>query len=482
MDPLAIEAFVTRVLGVSPELWARAAARTPSGDPTAVLLRLTQTPAEWAPAYEPTMAVTRFQYKQIVAHSGPAAALERKLRWNGYLVLEALGKGGMGTVYKGWDLGHPKYVALKRPLSPDPDTVRRLAREARLFARVDHPHVARFFTREDLGGLPLLVLEYVPGTDLRRLVVQRARENNPIPWPTAAAWGVQLLAALAAVHAVGVLHRDVKPANVMLRERGRGLEAVLLDMGLGRSLDDGEGGESAGPRMTVAGSPMGTLEYLPPEQWSGGAAATYASDVYGLGVTLYEVLAGHPPFSGNMAQLCYKHLKEPPPPLPELRPDVPPGFTALVHRMLEKDPRARGTADGLATELQAVIDWPDRLPPPPPPPDPERRPPPTRVKKTATTTAVVRPQSRTPGLFTVLGTGLRLWAARWRLWTGPRSGDVSAARFKEETRVEVRRLRREFWGGVWARLKVLVFPHRAPLEWAGFALVAIVLWWLARSP
>ena len=327
-----VEEFVTRRLLVSPDLW-RAAARYARGRGTlGVLAALAKSPAGWAPPGDHALALTAHQYA-LIARAKSRAALEARLCWNGYVILSPIGKGGMGEVHKAWDVANARYVALKRPLDAGTELVERLKREAHILGRVKHPNLAELYAHEEFGGVPLLVLEYVTGTNLRQLIDEK---KNTIPWQRVAEWAVQLLSGLAALHAAGAIHRDVKPENVMLRERGRSLVAVLLDMGLGKSLWDAAGGEG-GALLTVRGVPLGTFTYLPPEQWSGDAVP--ASDLYALGGTLFEALAGEPPFPHReMGPLCHRHTTVEPRRVRGLRPDVPPELDAVIHRLLGKDP------------------------------------------------------------------------------------------------------------------------------------------------
>ena len=304
------------------------------------------------------------------------------------------------------------------------------------------------------------------------------RDGTPIPWPEAARWGAELLSALAAIHAAGVVHRDVKPGNVMLREQGKSTAAVLLDMGLGKSLNEvaGADGASVGGDLTRHAMPIGTFFYMSPEQWNSGADVTGSSDVYSLGVTLYEVLAGRPPFVGTMLQLCRLHDKETPPPIRAARPDVPIAFDTLIRKMLEKVPAHRGSAAHLAGELRKLAAaTPAAQPPPRPVPS---RAPATAVEWTPDSRPVARPArpdeavvARTPadrpapmGPVGVAATGWRLVRARLRLWAGPPSPQVSEAAHERTTRREIRQLSHRFRSGLRDRGKMLVYPHRSPLE------------------
>lgn len=484
-----IASLVTGVLRVPKPLWARAEAKG-GGQPLRALELLTKTRAVWSPDDEPAMAVSEYQFRQIVSHTGPMATLADRLVWNEYLILGELGRGGMGTVFKGWDRrGTGRYVALKRPIDAGTETVRRLKREAKLFERVTHENVARLYALEELDGMPLVVLQYIPGVDLRKLIDTRNAERAELPWPDVAKWGRELLSALAAIHGAGVVHRDVKPGNIMLRENGRTLSAMILDMGLGKSLNEvaGVDGASVGGDLTQHAVPIGTFAYMSPEQWASGADVKEASDVYSLGVTLYEALAGRPPFNGtNMATLCKQACHDEPPPLRGHRPDAPPALAFLVHRMMEKDPSRRGSAKQLATDFLRLTDPTAVSPSPPAAPKPRPQPLPlprptqaiTRVEDAPVPLIQAEP-GRPSGPLAVLASGGRYIRARIRLSTGPADGE-SVGAFERRTRLEVDRLGREFRAGLRGRVKMLAYPHRAPLEWLLIAAVVFVLWRLFR--
>lgn len=485
-----IAALVTATLRVPEKLWSRALAKS-GGLPLPALSLLTKTRAEWSPNDEPAMAVSEYQFQKIVSHSGPFSTLAERLVWNDYLILNELGKGGMGTVFKGWDWKEGgRYVALKRPLDANAETVRRLKREAKLLERIDHDHVARLYALEDHGGVPLVVLQYISGVDLRKTIDNRNANRIELPWPTVAKWGRELLAALGAIHAAGVVHRDVKPANIMLREEGRTLSATILDMGLGKSLSDASGmdGASVGGDLTQHAMPIGTFAYMSPEQWASGADVREGSDVYSLGVTLYEALAGRPPFTGtNMATLCKQACQDEPPPLRARRPDIPEGFAKIVHRMMEKDPAARGSARQLAEKFQRALDpgAPVAAVPSAPLPTPIARSPTPRVSPTRPLpeeppVPLVVTREGPSGSFAVVALCVQYLRLRHRLLAGPPDREPVAL-FERRTRMDLVRTGRDLRAGLQDRAKMLVHPHRAPLEWLGILAIIALFWWLFRS-
>lgn len=247
-----------------------------------------------------------------------------------------LGEGGIGRVFRAWDLRSSTAVALKvlRPeLAREARVRRRFRREARAVGRLVHPHIVRLLAYgEDAGGTPYLVMELIEGRSLADL------RDDGLPLDGLLTVIDQILGALAFAHARGVVHRDVKPENIIVHLDGTAPRAKLLDFGFARVEDDQD------PRLTQAhGDAFGTPMYMAPEQASGRSSVGPPTDLYGVGVILYEFLAGRPPFTGahGMA-VALKHLMEDVPPLvPRPGWQVPAGLERVVRRALEKDPRDR---------------------------------------------------------------------------------------------------------------------------------------------
>jgi serine/threonine-protein kinase len=258
-----------------------------------------------------------------------------------YAIERELGRGGMATVYLARDLRHDRQVAVK-VLEPQVATfgADRFLREIRIAARLTHPHVLGLHdsgeASDGAGGRRLFyVMPHVEGETLR----SRLTREQALPVADAVRLLRELADALAYAHAQGVVHRDLKPDNVLLS----GGHAVVADFGIAKALAAAtEDGASPDARLTGTGVAIGTPAYMAPEQALGDPAMDHRADLYALGVIAYEMLAGRHPFAGRTAQaLAAAHLTETPTELAERRPDAPPGLAALVMRLLAKDPAAR---------------------------------------------------------------------------------------------------------------------------------------------
>lgn len=252
-----------------------------------------------------------------------------------YALDSVLGEGAMGVVYRAVRDGDGAVVALKlmrAELAADAVYRQRFLREARVAAEVEHPHLVSIIEAGEDDGRPYLAAMYVAG----RSLAERIAGSGPLPVEETLAVVAQVGAGLDALHAAGLVHRDVKPANVMLDENGA---ALLCDYGLAKG--------RAFTVLTRPGRVMGTLDYLAPELIRTGHAGP-ASDVYALGCLAYECLAGDPPFGGlNVFQVGVAHLEEQPPDPCAHRDDAPASLTWAVLKALEKDPARRpntGTA------------------------------------------------------------------------------------------------------------------------------------------
>jgi serine/threonine-protein kinase len=287
-----------------------------------------------------------------------------------YRVLGLIGSGGMGAVYKAQHRLMDRLVALK-VISPaflqNQAAVERFRREFRAIARLSHPNIVTAFDAEQSGDLHFLVMEFVEGLSLDQLVAQR----GPLEARPACDLFRQAALGLSHVHERGMVHRDIKPQNLMVGRQGT---LKILDCGLARL--SAEPLLEAAERQTVkpplsatqAGMMLGTPDYMSPEQCRNAAQADGRSDIYSLGCTLFFALTGRPPFSHRLAmEKLLAHAQEAPPPVRSLRPDVPDQVARIIDRMLAKDPAQRyQMAAEVATDLAAAMAGAvqERLPPP----------------------------------------------------------------------------------------------------------------------
>ena len=264
---------------------------------------------------------------------------------NGRYRLEArIGTGGMSSVYRALDETLERPVAIKlmnREIASDSDQLERFRREARAVAQLSHPHIVGVIDAGEDQGRPYIVLEYVEGETLK----ERIRRNGELEVSEAVAYAIEIARALGAAHARHIVHRDVKPQNVLIDEEGR---AKVTDFGIARSLDD--------DGLTADGRVLGTTDYVSPEQ-ALGHAVTGQSDLYSLGVVLYEMLTGSVPFRGeNQVAVAMKHVREELPDVQALRPEVSASLAAVIDRATAKDLHERYRSDEeLIADLEDVL-------------------------------------------------------------------------------------------------------------------------------
>jgi len=273
-----------------------------------------------------------------------------------YELEELVGTGGMSSVFRACDRQLDRRVAIKilhEHYAADPEYLERFRREARAVARLSHPNIVTVIDRGADDGRQYIVFEHVEGENLKELVLRTGR----LPARRALELALAVADGLSFAHGRGLVHRDVKPQNVLLSEEG---EVKVTDFGIARSLHVDHG-------VTQTGTVLGTGEYLAPEQASGKPVSA-ATDVYSLGVVLWEMLAGEVPFVGeNFVAVALRHVNEPPPGLRERRPDVSPRLEAAVDRALAKDPGRRfPSMAAFAKELQACLVEVEGDPAPPP--------------------------------------------------------------------------------------------------------------------
>jgi eukaryotic-like serine/threonine-protein kinase len=259
-----------------------------------------------------------------------------------YRVLGRLGVGGMATVYLAEDSSLGRKVALKvmaDRYSDDGEFVERFRREAQAAARLNHPNIIAVYDRGEADGRPYIAMEYLQGRTLKQVI----QAEGPLPPERAIAIAMQVLAGLRYAHEHGVVHRDVKPHNVLVGDDGR---IKVTDFGIAHAGD---------PQMTEVGSIVGTAQYLSPEQARGRAVGPQ-TDIYSLGVVLYEMLAGRVPFEGDSSvAIAMQHVSDQAPPLRALAPDVPESLALVVAHAMLKDPAQRyGSADEFSSDLDRV--------------------------------------------------------------------------------------------------------------------------------
>ncbi|MFC1661483.1 protein kinase [Gemmatimonadota bacterium] len=246
-----------------------------------------------------------------------------------YLLEEEIGQGGMGTVFKAQDTRFDRAVAIKvlRPDVASAIASHRFEREIHTAAQLQHPHILPVYDSGEADGVLFFVTPFIEGENLRHLI-DRVGE---LPVDQAVEIAREVASALDFAHRQGVVHRDIKPGNILLTEGG----ALVADFGIARAFDSSD-------RLTESGVALGTPEYMSPEQGTGSGDLGPTADIYALGCVLHEMLAGEPPFSGKTAQLTIaRHIGQKPPSLRVVRPSIPEALVRTVEKALEKKPSDR---------------------------------------------------------------------------------------------------------------------------------------------
>jgi len=305
-----------------------------------------------------------------------------------YEILAVLGAGGMGKVYKVRNVISDRIEAMKvllPNLEGDPELADRFMREIKVQARLDHPNIAALHTAMRIDNQLMMLMEFVEGVTLEHML-----KSGPIPIAQAVDYIAQVLSALSYAHAHGVVHRDIKPANMILTPQG---VIKLMDFGIAKLTAD--------HKLTQTGATVGSLYYMSPEQIKGATDLDARSDLYSLGVALYEIVTGARPFQGDSEySIMSAHLEKTPIPLLQIDPTLPDALNAVVLMSIEKDPAKRfQSADAFRNALLSVVPAaqqaaPRPAPAPAPPPPPAAR---TPFPVTVTPDSVAPPSAAKAG-------------------------------------------------------------------------------------
>jgi len=301
----------------------------------------------------PALAKTLVQAEKLTKYQAAAIyqGKGKSLFYGDYLVLDRIGAGGMGQVFKARHRRMDRIVALKvmsAAAIKNADSVKRFEREVRAAAKLTHPNVVHAYDAGAQDDVRYLVMEYVEGCDLSALLKQQPK----LGIKQICGFIEQAARGFAAAHAKGIVHRDVKPGNLLIDKTG---VVKVLDMGLARFDDEGIGGAMTEGELTQSGSVMGTVDYMAPEQALDTRHADAKSDVYGLGCTLYRAVAGEPVYGGRtLVEKILAHRDQPIPSVRKARPDAPPALDVLLHRMMAKSPADRPTMQEVATTLSMI--------------------------------------------------------------------------------------------------------------------------------
>ena len=248
-----------------------------------------------------------------------------------YQIINQIGRGGMATVYKAYQPSVDRYVAIKvlpSQLAESREFATRFQQEARIIARLEHPHILPVFDYGESDGVAYFVMRYMDAGTLK----ERMIEGRPLPLDDINRLFTQLAGALSYAHSRGVVHRDLKPANVLIDAHDN---IFLTDFGIAKLL------ESASPRLTQTDAIMGTPAYISPEQ-AQGQTVDQRSDIYSLGIILYEMVTGSVPFTAETPlAVLFKHISDPLPPPSVVKPDIRPAVEKVILKALAKDPRDR---------------------------------------------------------------------------------------------------------------------------------------------
>jgi serine/threonine-protein kinase len=273
-----------------------------------------------------------------------------------YQIEELMGQGGMSAVYKANDPNLKRMVAVKlihEHLSTDPGFLSRFEEEAAAIAQLRHPNIVQVFDFNNEDDTYYMVMEFIPGETLQEQLKRLNQAGRSIEIEDVVDYMVHICEASDYAHDRGLIHRDIKPANIMLSVQK---QAILMDFGIAKIL--------GGQQHTATGAVVGTAQYMSPEQIK-GEQLDRRSDIYSLGVTLFEMVSGHPPYEADSAMtLMMMHVNDPVPDVKQVNPNVSPQLVAVINKALAKSRDDRyQTAGEMAAALKAVLGLPDEIPP-----------------------------------------------------------------------------------------------------------------------